>query len=224
VKIAVLGPTVHRLKDGTLALPLLAEEGTTSLSASQTINGHSTVLRVTYGNVTALLTGDMNAGAESALLKRGVSVTADVLKVPHHGSDDVSRPFVAAVQPLISIISAGDEDARRDYLHPRANLLAMLGQAHRGAEPVVFVTNLAAFDRWAGEAFYAVKDGDNWKPDLARGTFYARERTVYGIIHVRTDGKRLFVARGGARRDRYEAYAYVVEADGKATSVPIDSI
>lgn len=224
VKISVLGPTVHRLKDGTVGLPLLAEEGSSSISSAQTINGHSIVLRITYGNVTTLLTGDLNAGSEADLLKRGVNVRADVLKVPHHGSDDVSRPFIDAIRPLISIISAGDEDARRDYLHPRANLLAMLGQARRGAEPVVFVTNLAAFDRWAGEAFYAVKDNGVWKPDVARGTFYARERTAYGIIHVRTDGKRLFVARAGARKDRYEAYGYVVHPDGKAESRRLETI
>jgi hypothetical protein len=100
----------------------------------------------------------------------------------------------------------------------------MLGQARRGAEPVVFVTNLAAFDRWAGEAFYAAKDGDGWKPDVAKGVFYARERTAYGIIHVRTDGRRLLVVRRGAREDRQEAYAYLVEADGSATSSAIDSI
>lgn len=224
VKVEVLGPTIHRFKDGTFGLPLLAEEGSSSLSSGQTINGHSIVLRVTYGNVTTLLTGDLNAGSEADLLKRGVVVRADVLKVPHHGSDDVSRPFIEAVQPLISIISAGDEDARRDYLHPRANLLAMLGQARRGAEPVVFVTNLAAFDRWAGEAFYAVKDNGVWRPDITKGTFYARERTAYGIIHVRTDGNRLFVARAGARRDRYEAYAYLVHPDGKAESRRLETI
>lgn len=224
VKVSVLGPTTTRLTDGTLALPLLAQEGSTAPSSAQTINGHSVVLRVTYGNVTALLTGDLNAGAESGLLQRGVTVAADILKVPHHGSDDVSRPFIDAVQPLISIISAGDEDARRDYLHPRANLLAMLGQARRGAEPVVFVTNLAAFDRWAGEAFFAVKKNGGWEPDVARGTFYARERSAYGIIHVRTDGERLFVARAGARKDRFEAYAYLVAADGSATASPIESV
>lgn len=224
VNVSVLGPMTHRLNDGTLVLPLLAEEGSAALSSAQTINGHSVVLRVTYGNVTALLTGDLNAGMGSALLERRASVTADILKVPHHGSDDVSRPFIEAVRPLISIISAGDEDARRDYLHPRANLLAMLGQARRGAEPVVFVTNLAAFDRWAGEAFHAVKKNGVWVPDLTAGTFYARERSAYGIIHVRTDGQRLFVARAGARKDRFEGYAYVVAPDGSATASPIDSV
>lgn len=225
VKVAVLGPRVAFLGDGTAALPLLSQtEGGSAVSAARTINGHSVVLRFTYGNVSVLLTGDLHAEMQDLLVDRKVALRADVLKVPHHGSDDVSRRFIDAVAPLVSVISAGDEDARRDYLHPRANLLAMLGQARRGAEPVVFVTNLAAFDRWAGEAFYAQKDGEGWKPDVARGTFYARERTAYGIIHVRTDGQRLLVARRGAREDRFEAYAYQVSSDGTARPLALDSL
>ena len=224
VKVSVLGPHAERCPDGTPGLPLLGDENGTGVSAGRTINGHSVVLRVVYGNVAILLTGDLHAQTEESLITRKAPLRADVLKVPHHGSNDVSSRFIAQVAPLISVISSGDEDARRDYLHPRANLLAMLGQSRRGAEPVVFVTNLAAFDRWAGEAFYAVKDGDNWKPDVARGVFYARERTAYGIIHVRTDGRRLLVVRRGARDDRQEAYAYIVESDGRATSSEIDTI
>ena len=224
VKVSVLGPRVERLPDGRPALPLLGDENDGGVSAGRTINGHSVVLRIAYGNVVTLLTGDLHAKMEESLIARNVPLLADVLKVPHHGSDDVSRPFIERVEPLISIISAGDEDARRDYLHPRANLLAMLGQSRRGAEPVVFVTNLAAFDEWAGEAFRAVKDGDTWKPDVAQGVFYARERTAYGIIHVRTDGRRLLVVRRGARKDRFEAYAYEVEPGGRASSSRVDSV
>lgn len=225
VKVTVLGPRVTLLGDGTAVLPLLAQVGGGStVSAARTINGHSIVLRFTYGDVSVLLTGDVTAEKQDALVEDGALLGAEVLKMPHHGSDDISRRFLDAVAPLVSVISAGDEDARRDYLHPRANLLAMLGQTRRGAEPVVFVTNLAAFDRWAGEAFSAVKDGDGWKPDLERGVFYARERTAYGIVHVRTDGSRLLVVRRGARADRFEAYAYEVAPDGAARSLAVDSV
>lgn len=158
-------------------------------------------------------------GARVAIVDVDAMDFDDVLKVPHHGSDDVSRDFIAAVEPLVSVISAGDEDARRDFLHPRANLLGLLGRTERGAEPVIFVTNLAAFDRWAGRAFRAIEDGADWKPDLASGTFYARERTAFGIVHVRTDGDRLLVVRRGARADRFEPYAFRVNADGRATSL-----
>jgi len=224
VTVTVLGPRTVGLGDGQLGLPLLRVADGDAISSARTINGHSVVLRFGYGNVRVLLTGDLHAKMQDQLVARGAELRADVLKVPHHGSADVSRGFVDEVAPIVSVISAGDEDARRDHLHPRANLLAMLGQTRRGADPVVFVTNLAAFDRWAGRAFYAIPDGDGWRPDLERGTFYARERTVFGIIHVRTDGNRLLVVRRGARADRQEAYAYTVAEDGLATSVSVETI
>lgn len=223
VSIEVLGPRAVVLPGGGAGVPMLkGAEGGGSVAA--TINGHSAVLRLRYGNVTILLTGDLTGPMQSRLATSGVELRSDVLKVPHHGSDDLDRAFVSKVAPLVSIISAGDEDARRDYLHPRANALAMLGQSRRGAEPVVFVTNLAAFDSYAGEAFYAVKDGEHWKPDLDRGTFYARERTAFGIIHVRTDGDRLLVVRRGARIDRVEAYSYRIAADGSAEPLEVERI
>lgn len=228
VRVDVLGPRAHIAEDGRAYVEMLAAGEGGGGSAAQTINGHSVVLMITHGHVRILLTGDIHAGAQDALVQQSVAgslwLRADVLKVPHHGSDDVSRNFLQAVQPLVSVISAGDEDARRDYLHPRANLLGMLGRADRGAEPVIFVTNLSAFDRWAGSAFYAVEESGGWKPDVARGTFYARERTAYGIIHVRTDGTRLLVARRGARKDRVEAYSFEIDAAGRARALAVDRV
>ena len=226
VQVAVLGPQGIVLPDGRTGLPMLSNDGGAAPSAARTINGHSVVLKVTLGNVSVLLTGDLHAQAEQDLVQLHragrISLRAEVLKVPHHGSDDVSRDFISAVEPIISVISAGDEDARRDYLHPRANLLGLLGRTNRGAEPVIFVTNLAAFDRWAGNAFRAKKKGDSWVPDVTAGTFYARERTAYGIIHVRTDGSRLLVVRRGARQDRNEPYSYRVAGNGAISRLGID--
>lgn len=227
VEISVLGPTVATLPDGKMGLPLVSV-GEGRPSAGQTINGHSIALVLRLGNVRVFLTGDLTRVAGDALVEAHragrISLRSEVLKVPHHGSDDVSRGFIAAVDPLVSVISAGDEDARRDYLHPRANLLGLLGRGNRGAEPVIFVTNLAAFDRWAGRAFRAVEDGDRWVPDTDSGTFYARERTAFGIVHVRTDGERLLVIRRGARPDRFEPYAFRVHADGRAESVTVNRV
>ncbi len=228
VEVSILGPYGTILSDGRMALPMLTSDGGMAPSAARTINGHSVVLKVTLGNVNALLTGDLHASAEQELVqlhRRGrISLRSEILKVPHHGSDDASRDFIQEVQPIISVISTGDEDARRDYLHPRANLLGLLGRANRGAEPVIFVTNLAGFDRWSGRAFRAQQQGSEWVPDISAGTFYARERISYGIVHVRTDGERLLVIRRGARRDRTEAYSYRVAPSGLISMLTVDRI
>lgn len=226
VDLRILGPVVEVLPGGNVGLPLLAA-GAGSPSAAQTINGHSITLMLKHRNVRILLTGDVTRTAGDAMVVRhdagNLSLQADVLKVPHHGSDDVSRDFITRIEPLVSIISAGDEDARRDYLHPRANLLGLLGNARRGAEPVIFVTNLAAFDRWAGRAFRAIDQGGQWVPDTS-ASFYARERTAFGIVHVRTDGERLLVIRRGARADRFESYAFTIDANARAVAVSIDRV
>ena len=53
---------------------------------SSDVDNTSVVLRLTYGDVSFLLTGDMFREAESALVRRGTDVESDVLKVGHHGS------------------------------------------------------------------------------------------------------------------------------------------
>lgn len=87
-------------------------------------NEDSLVLRVSYGEVRLLLTGDIAAGAEEALVERGTDLEATVLKVAHHGSATSStRAFLDAVSPAISVISAGRENA---FGHPDTGVMARL--------------------------------------------------------------------------------------------------
>ncbi len=76
---------------------------------SSDINNNSIVLRVTFGNVAMLLTGDAQSEAEARLLSHGgADLRADILKVGHHGSAYSSTAeFLAAVHPKIAIISCG---------------------------------------------------------------------------------------------------------------------
>ncbi|MCC6809180.1 MAG: MBL fold metallo-hydrolase [Deltaproteobacteria bacterium] len=229
VTFEVLGPRLTTASPAGEGLVMLSDDPGSAPSSSATINGHSVVLRLVFGRVKVLLTGDLtHAGAENlvALARDGkIDLQSEILKVPHHGSDDVSADFLRQVAPVLSVISAGDEDARRDYLHPRANVVGLLGKVGRCDEPLIFVTNLSAFDKWKGPAFKAVEDKDGKSvPDIAAGTFYARERTTYGIVHVRTDGESVFVARHSARKDRREAYVFAVNPDGKATRQNLDVI
>ena len=72
-------------------------------------NNASCVLRVQLGPTVLLLTGDIEKSAEAELLRssRG-KLGADILVVPHHGSDTSSGPgLLNAVMPSIAIVSAG---------------------------------------------------------------------------------------------------------------------
>ncbi len=70
------------------------------------VNDRSLVARVTSGDRSVLLTGDIEqAGMGGVLATRG-DLRAEVLYVPHHGADEPVLPeFLRAVRPSIAIIS-----------------------------------------------------------------------------------------------------------------------
>lgn len=86
-------------------------------AASSAANASSCVLHVhSHSGHSALLTGDIEAPQEQALLQAGVVLNADLLLVPHHGSTtSSSRNFLQAVQPRIAIVQAG---YRNRFGHP----------------------------------------------------------------------------------------------------------
>ncbi len=94
------------------------------------LNEYSIVIRMTYGRFAFLFCGDAQALDEQEMLASGATLTADVLKVGHHGSDTSSTPaFLQAVSPEYAVISVG---AGNTYGHPTAGTLANLAAV--GAE------------------------------------------------------------------------------------------
>ena len=191
----------------------IAELEAKGLSASHTINGHSIIFRLVYGNVSYLFAGDLNDEAGRVLAKRhrdgDLSLKADVFKVPHHGSADFSGAFIEAVAPIVSVISSGDESAKKEYIHPRATLMGALGRLSRVAEPLIFVTELVAFFNVEGWA--RLTDA---KKSKKRGTYFSFSRTAFGIVKTRTDGSRLLVFTASGNLAMKEAYAYAPDPSG----------
>lgn len=76
-------------------------------------NDNSLVLRLTYKDFSMLFCGDIETAAEEALLSSGQSLSADVLKVAHHGSGtSTTEDFLRAVNPAYAVISTGPDRNR----------------------------------------------------------------------------------------------------------------
>ncbi len=69
-------------------------------------NNNSIVMEIAFGKISFLFTGDILKEQENLLVKSGESMTATVLKVPHHGrSGSSSGDFVRMVSPEVAVIS-----------------------------------------------------------------------------------------------------------------------
>jgi beta-lactamase superfamily II metal-dependent hydrolase len=198
----------------------LGDEGFAGFSASHTINGHSIVMRLRYGGFSYLFCGDLNDESCRFLVrehnKGGVSLRAEVFKVPHHGSADFSGAFIQAVSPVVSVVSSGDESMMKEYIHPRSTLMGALGKHSRVAEPLIFVTELVAFFKVEGVC--TLKDEMAAKK---RGDFFGFSRAAFGLVKTRTDGRRLLVCTDSANLAMKEAYAYGIDETGAIQPAPV---
>ena len=78
------------------------------LKQGLTVNNNSIILKLTYGSVSFLLTGDAEKEEENSLLDGGADLSADVLKVAHHGSGtSTTQAFLSAVHPRCAAVSVG---------------------------------------------------------------------------------------------------------------------
>jgi hypothetical protein len=244
IRVEVLGPVTQDV-NGVPGLrflgnppppPRLGNEPLrfTGKSASHTINGHSLIMRLTYGNVRFLFAGDLNEEAETHLVTDHANrLPAEVFKVPHHGSADFSPGFLKAVAPVISVVSSGDESARKEYVHPRANLVGALGRCSRVEEPLIFVTELVAFfatEGYVGPPFHALttkgqqearRSGSQVVDVPKRGQFFSFSRAAFGLVKVRTDGRRLIVYTNSANVQKKELYAFTAPSAGELTPAKV---
>jgi beta-lactamase superfamily II metal-dependent hydrolase len=185
--VEVLGPITTTI-GGKPALTWLGD-------VAHTINGHSIVLRMTYGNWRLLFAGDLNEATEEVLATDGTDLQSELFKVPHHGSAEFTPAFLNQVNPVVSVISSGDDRKSTEYIHPRATLLAALG--HGGREGgTIFVTELVAFFETVGVATAGAEH------------FFAHKRTAYGIVRVRMSEDRMLVYTDSGKPEMKEVYVF----------------
>jgi beta-lactamase superfamily II metal-dependent hydrolase len=196
---------------------------TGSFSDSHTINGHSITFRLRYRNVRFLLTGDLNQQAMARLRAAlpGADFECEILKAPHHGSHDFDFQMLKSARPVVSLISSGDESEFTEHIHPRATLVSALGKVSRGNTGVIFITELAAFFKLRGMS--KELDPESQTPGSSfdpAAPFFAFERTNFGIVHVRTDGRRVLAFTHSGKAGFNEGYGFDVAIDHDVTFRP----
>ncbi|KAA0980800.1 DNA internalization-related competence protein ComEC/Rec2 [Pseudomonas sp. ANT_J28] len=91
-------------------------------SSARDSNQKSCVLQIEANGERLLLTGDIDAAAERALLDSPLAVTTDWLQAPHHGSrSSSSMALLAALQPHAVLISRGQGNS---FGHPHPTIMA----------------------------------------------------------------------------------------------------
>lgn len=89
-------------------------------------NGYSTVLSLTYGAFSMLLTGDLEADGEAWIQEKEEIISCNVLKVAHHGSKySTSLEWLEMASPEVSIISCGLDNR---YGHPHQEVIERLNK------------------------------------------------------------------------------------------------
>ncbi len=93
-------------------------------SGYEKLNNYSVVLKLQYGNTSFLFTGDAEGVSESEMIKRGFDLSANVLKLGHHGSiRSTTNEFLQRVNPQYAVISVGKNNK---YRHPHKSILKKL--------------------------------------------------------------------------------------------------
>ncbi|MGA1983967.1 MAG: ComEC/Rec2 family competence protein [Acidobacteriaceae bacterium] len=134
-----LGIKVRHLRAGdalafdTVAIHVLAPTPAYA-NPGPPINNDSLVMRMQFGQSSALLEGDAEAPSErtmvaAALANPSTPLGPDtLLKVGHHGSRTSTTPeFLALTAPQDAVISVG---AQNTFGHPRPEIIARLASAH----------------------------------------------------------------------------------------------
>lgn len=161
--IKVLAP-FSEIVDGKEVFQFWKDEGIT-------INGHSLVLKVTFGSRTVLLGGDLNTLSQNYLIEQynpENPFEVDVANSCHHGSSDFTEEFMELVNPYATVISSGDNEG---HSHPRADAIGCAGKYSKSKRPLVYST------------------------ELARSTDLKNQEILYGMINLRSNGTHIFMSQ-----------------------------
>ena len=137
----------------------------------KTVNGHSLLLKATFGTRTMMFGGDLNLESEEYIMSKYPEdhpLEVDVAKACHHGSSDFSVDFMAKLNPYATVISSGDNEG---FSHPRADAIGCAGKYARGVRPLVYST------------------------ELARSVNSRSKKVLFGMINLRCNGDEIYISQ-----------------------------
>ena len=71
-------------------------------------------MKIQFKQITILLAGDIEQEAEYRMMRKGLPIKADLLKIPHHGSASSStHAFLEGVKPFYAILSVSERNIGR---------------------------------------------------------------------------------------------------------------
>lgn len=124
VEVAQAGSRI--VLDQDVNIEILWPEMGKDLESDADLNNSSLVIKVTYGHRSFIFTGDAELEEQKELLRAGVDLESDVLKVPHHGSRFLLPELVEQIQPQVAVICVG---AYNSFGHPAQFTLDLLDAA-----------------------------------------------------------------------------------------------
>jgi len=109
-----------------LNLKILYPFGDINGQIADDANDQSIIAKLIYFNDSFLLTGDAEVNIGEELINQNIDISADLLKVPHHGScAGLNQKVIDAIRPEIAVISVGEDNK---YGHPCAQSLDILSE------------------------------------------------------------------------------------------------
>ncbi|MDP4090071.1 MAG: ComEC/Rec2 family competence protein [Bacillota bacterium] len=88
------------------------------------LNDYSIVIKLQFEKTSFLLTGDAESTSEREMMRRGYDLSADVLKLGHHGSiSSTGREFLERVNPKYAVLCT---DKENKYKHPHLSTMKKL--------------------------------------------------------------------------------------------------
>ncbi|MEK6776448.1 MAG: DNA internalization-related competence protein ComEC/Rec2 [bacterium] len=108
-----LNHTGERIAKGNIFFDVLHHGSGYTSGSNSSVNNDSLILKVTFGEISLLVTADLEAPGEKNLLqtygRQGLKST--ILQVPHHGSTHSSSPsFIDGVRPEMAVFQLGSNN------------------------------------------------------------------------------------------------------------------